>query len=68
MVTTGLKQIYVLECGLQTKSGQFKVAYYSILMKEIRILKSVKLKQQDISSEVLVTAIDVKCNFTENQG
>ena len=46
----------------------FKVAYYSILMKEISILKSVKLKQQDISSEVLVTAIDVKCNFTENQG
>ena len=31
-----------------------------------------KLKQQDVSSEVLVTAIDVKCNFTEqinaNQG
>ena len=22
-----------------------------------------KLKQQDVSSEVLVTAIDIKCNF-----
>ena len=31
-----------------------------------------KLKQQDVSSEVLVTAINVKCNFTKqinaNQG
>ena len=29
----------------------------------IKILKSVKLKQQDFSSEVLVIAIDVKCKF-----
>ena len=28
------------------------------------ILKSLKLKERDVSSEVLVTAIDVKCNFT----
>ena len=38
----------------------------------IKILKSVKLKQQDISSEVLVVAIDVKCKFLKqinsNQG
>ena len=39
-------------------------AYFSFLKKKIKILKSVKLKQQDVSSEVLVTAIDVKCNFT----
>ena len=26
--------------------------------------ESVKFKQQDVSSEVLVTATDVKCNFT----
>ena len=32
--------------------------------KNIKILKSVKLKQNDVSCEVLVTAIDVKCNFT----
>ena len=30
----------------------------------IRISKSVKLKQEDVYSEVLVTGIDVKCNFT----
>ena len=29
-----------------------------------KILKSVKLKQQDVSCKVLVIAIDVKCNFT----
>ena len=42
---------------------RLKVAY-SFLMGKIDILKSVKLKQQDVSSEVLVIAIDVKCNFT----
>ena len=40
------------------------VAYYSFPKTKIKILKSVKLKQQDVSSEVLITAIDVKCNFT----
>ena len=34
------------------------------ISKNIKILKSVKLKQQDFSSEVLVTAIEEKCNFT----
>ena len=34
-----------------------------ILKKKIKILKSVKWKQQDVSSDVLVTAIDVKCIF-----
>ena len=43
---------------------QVKVVYYSFLREKIKILKSVKLKQQDVSSDVLVTAIDVKCNFT----
>ena len=33
--------------------------------KKIKILKPVKLQQQSISSGVLVTAIDVNCNFTE---
>ena len=42
----------------------FKVAYYSFPKKEIKILKSVKLKQQDVSSDLLVTAVDVKCSFT----
>ena len=41
-------------------------------MKKIKILKSVKLKQQDVSSEVLDIVIDVKYNFTgrinANQG
>ena len=41
-----------------------KVAYYSYPKKNIKILKSVKLKHNDVSCEVLVTAIDVKCNFT----
>ena len=36
---------------------------YSFLKKKTSILKSVKLKQQDVSAEVLVTAIGVKCNF-----
>ena len=48
------------------------MAYYSFSKKKIKVLESVKLKQQDVSSEVLVTAIDVKSNFTEeinaNQG
>ena len=35
-----------------------------IRRKNIKILKPVKLKQNDVSCEVLVTAIDVKCNFT----
>ena len=42
----------------------FKVAYYSFPKKKIKILKSVKLKQQDVSCDLLVTAIDVKCSFT----
>ena len=41
-----------------------KVAYYTFLEKKIKILKSVKLKLQDVSSEVLVSAVEVKCNFT----
>ena len=40
-----------------------KVAYYSFPKKRIKILKSVKLKQQDVSSEVLVPAIDSKFSF-----
>ena len=31
----------------------------------MKILKSVKLKQRDADSEVLVTAVDVKCHFTQ---
>ena len=50
----------------------FKVTYYSLPKKKIKVLGSVEFKQQEVSSEVLVTAIDVKCNFTEqinaNQG
>ena len=34
------------------------------LKRNIKILKSVKLKEQDVSSKVLVTAIVVKCDFT----
>ena len=48
------------------------MANYSFSKKKIKVLESVKLKQQEVSSEVLVTAIDAKCNFTEqinaNQG
>ena len=43
-----------------------------IRRKNIKILKSVKVKQNDVSCEVLIIAIDVKCNFTSqintNQG
>ena len=39
------------------------MAYYSFLKRNIKILKSVKLKEQDVSSTVLVTAIVVKCDF-----
>ena len=34
------------------------MAYYSFLKKKIKVLKSVKLKQQDVPSEVLITAVD----------
>ena len=48
------------------------LAYHSFLKKKIKTLKSVKWKQRDVSSDVLVTAIDVKCNFAKrinaNQG
>ena len=37
---------------------------YIFLQKKFKILKYVKLKQQNVSSKVLVTAIDVKLNFT----
>ena len=36
-----------------------KVAYYSCPKEKITIFKSVKLKQQDVSSEGLVIATDV---------
>ena len=42
----------------------FEVAYNSFPKENVKILKSVKLKQKGVSSEVLVSAIDVKCNFT----
>ena len=42
----------------------FKVAFYCFPKQKIKILKSVKLKQQHASCELLVTAIDVKFNFT----
>ena len=44
---------------------EFKVANYSFPKKKIKVLECVKLKQQEVSSEVLVTAIDVKGNFSE---
>ena len=43
--------------------NMLKVAYYSFPETKIKILKSVKFKQQDVSFEVLVTAFYVKCNF-----
>ena len=36
-----------------------KVAYYSFPKKKIKVLESVKLKQREVSSKVLVTAIDL---------
>ena len=50
-----------------------KVSFYSLPKTKIKIfLKPVKLKQQDVSSEVLTTAIDVKYNssylMNANQG
>ena len=71
--------MYIFEVRTTNESGndpntylENLMAYYSFPKEKINILKSVKLKQQDVSSEVLVTAIDVKCNFTKqinaNQG
>ena len=37
----------------------FQVACYSFPKKKIKILRSVKLKQQDFSSEVFVNAVEV---------
>ena len=48
-----------------TLGSHLKLAYYSFPKQKIRILKSVKLKPQDVSHEVLFTAIDVKYSFTE---
>ena len=46
-----------IQAGLGV-NGLIKVAYYnSFPKKKIKILKPVKLKQQDVSSEVLVKAI-----------
>ena len=43
------------------------MAYYSF--PKINVLESVKFKLQEVSSEVLVTAIDVKCKqINANQG
>ena len=68
----GQKKISVANSRPRVARKPFKVAYYSFPKKKIKVLESVKLKQQEVSSEVLVTAIDVKCNFTEqinaNQG
>ena len=44
-------------------SSKRVLAYHSFLKKKIKIFKSVKWKQWDVSSDVLVTAIDVKYNF-----
>ena len=53
-------------------SLSLKVACYSFPKKNMKILKSLKFKQQDVCSEVFVTAVDVKSNFTKqinaNQG
>ena len=43
---------------------RLKVAYYTFPKKKIKILKYIKLKQQDVSSQVLNTAIDEKRHFT----
>ena len=40
------------------------MANHGFAKEKIKILKSVKIKQQNVCSEVLVTAIVVKCNFT----
>ena len=45
----------------------FKVAYYSFPKKKIKVLESVKLKQQEVSSEVSVTAIDFTEQINANQ-
>ena len=39
------------------------MAYYSCEQKKITILKSVKSKKQQVYTEGLVTATDVKCKF-----
>ena len=39
------------------------MAYYSCEQKKITILKSVKSKKQQVSTEVVVTAIVSKCKF-----
>ena len=48
----------------ERKGTLFQVTYYSFPKKKIEILKSVKSKQQCVSSEVLVTTIDAKWSFT----
>ena len=57
-----------LVTGLFVMSGMtlLKVAYYSYPKKKYQNVEicDLQLKQNDVSCEVLVTAIDVKCNFT----
>ena len=44
-----------------------KVDYYSFPKKKITIFETCEINQQDVTSEVLVTAVDVKCNFTQQK-
>ena len=46
-------------CRKASNEPMLKVAYYSFPKKKNKTLKSVKFKQQDVSSEVLVTAFDL---------
>ena len=48
---------------MQTIYIKVAYMYYSFLKEKIKILESVKLKQQQVSTEVLVTAFNVKCKF-----
>ena len=52
---------------MSNPSNQFKVAHHSFPKKKIKILKSVKLKQQDVSSEVLLTPIDANVILPKNK-
>ena len=67
-----LLRVTVLHVRLPARGALVLLKYLSWLTtvfqrKKIKILKSVKSKQQDGFSEVLVTPIDIKCNFTYGQ-
>ena len=56
--------IFNLKCNVRLPSTARLVVLGNSLPREDQDFEICEIKQQDVSSELLVTAIDVRCNFT----